>query len=174
MVPVVGDGRTLGAVAGEDFVALYDRSLTDVYSYLYSRLRDRGLAEDMTQDVFLAGARRAADGKPVELPWLIAVARNKLVDHWRSISRRERRLRLIRSDAEAEAPALDSLDGTRAADTLEGLNPTYRLALVLRHVDGLPVPEVATHLGRSVAATEQILSRARTAFRKEYGDPRHA
>jgi RNA polymerase sigma-70 factor (ECF subfamily) len=170
MVPVVGDGRTLESAAGDDFVALYDRSVTDVYSYLYSRLRNRELAEDLTQDVFLAGARRAADGTPVEVPWLIAVARNKLVDHWRSLSRRERRLRLIRSDAEAEDEPLDALDGTRAAEALEALNASYRLALVLRHVDGLSVPQVAEHLGRTVAATEQILSRARAAFRKEYGE----
>jgi RNA polymerase sigma-70 factor, ECF subfamily len=42
---------------------------------------------------------------------------------------------------------------------------------VLRHVDELSVPQVAEHLGRTVAATEQILSRARAAFRREHGEP---
>jgi RNA polymerase sigma-70 factor (ECF subfamily) len=158
----------------EDFVAVYDRSLTDVYSYLHSRLRDRALTEDLTQDVFLDGARRAASGQPVDVPWLMAVARNKLVDHWRATSRRERKLRLLRGGADEAEPSTDSLEDTRAADALDALNPTYRLALVLRHVDGLPVPEVAEHLDRTVAATEQILSRARTAFRRAYGERRHA
>ena len=54
---------------------------------------------------------------------------------------------------------------------LQTLNPTYRLALVLRHVDELSVPQVAEHLGRTVAATEQILSRARAAFRRQQGEP---
>ncbi len=174
MVPVVGDGRPLERAVGEDVVSVYDRSVTDVYSYLYSRLRDRALAEDLTQDVFLDGARRSASGQTVEVPWLIAVARNKLVDHWRATSRRERKLRLLRSPAEADPPALDTLDETRSAEVLQTLNPTYRLALVLRHVDGLSVPQVAEHLGRTIAATEQILSRARSAFRREYGEHPHA
>ena len=152
-----------------DFLALYDRSLADVYSYLLSRLHDRPLAEDLTQEVFLAGAQRASGGQRVELPWLIAVARNKVVDHWRSQARRERRLRALESEPPGEVAADDdALDEGGAADALATLNPTYRLALVLRHVDGLPVPDVAQHLGRTVAATEQILTRARTAFRRAY------
>jgi RNA polymerase sigma-70 factor (ECF subfamily) len=39
---------------------------------------------------------------------------------------------------------------------------------MLRHVDGLPVAAVATHLARSLEATEQILTRARAAFRVAY------
>lgn len=174
MVRAVSDERPLERVEGLDFVALYDESVTDVYSYLYSRLRDRTLAEDLTQDVFLDGARRAASGQDIDVRWLMVVARNKLVDHWRASSRRERRLRLVRGEADAAEPSLEGLDHSRAADVLQTLNARYRLALVLRHVDGLSVPEVAEHLGRTVAATEQILSRARTAFRREYGEPRHA
>ena len=51
---------------------------------------------------------------------------------------------------------------------LAGLNPTYRTALVLRHVDGLGVAAVAEALGRTVEATDQVLSRARAAFRASY------
>lgn len=169
----MSDGRLLEQMTGEDFVALYERSLGDVYSYLFSRVRDRALAEDLTQDVFLAGARRAATGESVEVPWLIAVARNKLVDHWRAAGRRERRLRLIQNDREDRESPLEVLDQSRAAEVLQTLNPTYRTALVLRHVDGLSVAEVADHLGRTVAATEQVLSRARAAFRQEYGESPH-
>ena len=163
------DGRLLEQARGEDFVALYDRSVREVYSYLFSRLRDGALAEDLTQDVFLDGARRAANGEPVEVPWLIAVARNKLVDHWRTATRRERLLRLIRNESPDRDAPFEVRDPSRAADVLHSLNPTYRAALVLRHLDGLSVPQVAEHLDRTVAATEQILSRARAAFRREYG-----
>lgn len=170
----MGDGRALEQTAGEDFVTVYDRSVGEVYSYLYSRLRDRALAEDLTQDVFLDGARRAATGASVEVPWLITVARNKLVDHWRAASRRERRLRLIRTGPEERDAPFEVADHSRAAEVLQAINPTYRVALVLRHVDDLSVPQVADHLGRTVAATEQILTRARVAFRQEYGASPHA
>jgi RNA polymerase sigma-70 factor (ECF subfamily) len=61
-----------------------------------------------------------------------------------------------------------SIDPDRASVVLADLNPTYRAALVLRHVDGLSVSAVAGHLQRSVKATEQVLSRARAAFRDKY------
>ena len=41
---------------------------------------------------------------------------------------------------------------------------------MLRHVDGLSVAAVADHLGRTVQATDQVLTRARAAFRIEYRD----
>jgi RNA polymerase sigma-70 factor (ECF subfamily) len=41
---------------------------------------------------------------------------------------------------------------------------------VLRYIDGLPVPEVASALDRTVHATEALLVRARIAFRSAYGE----
>ena len=60
------------------------------------------------------------------------------------------------------------VDAELVTQVLAELNPVYRAALVLRHLDGLSVPEVATLLERSVEATEQVLSRARAAFRSAY------
>ena len=51
---------------------------------------------------------------------------------------------------------------------LADLGPHHRSALVLRYLDGLTVPEVADHLGRTVHATEALLVRARRAFRTLY------
>ena len=155
--------------ASEHFLDLYERAFQDVYSYVASRLTDRGEAEDVTQEVFVAGARHAAAGGDVDVAWLKTVARNKLVDHWRARAREDRKLALAYS-AES-APMVDGYQPVGAewvAQVLAGLNPTYRAALVLRHVDGLSVPEVATLLDRTVEATEQVLSRARAAFRIAY------
>ncbi len=43
-------------------------------------------------------------------------------------------------------------------------------APTLRYLDGLPVPEVARHLNRTLHATEALLVRARAAFRRIYAD----
>ena len=51
---------------------------------------------------------------------------------------------------------------------LARLGPHHRVALTLRYLDGLSVPEVADHLGRGVHATEALLVRARVAFRRAY------
>ncbi len=52
--------------------------------------------------------------------------------------------------------------------TLASLAPNHRAVLSLRYLDGLPVGEVAHHLGRTVAATEALLTRAKGAFRAAY------
>lgn len=149
---------------------LYDEALPEVYGYLLSRCGNRALAEELTSETFLgavAGARKA--GAPVGIGWLIGIARHKLVDHWRRREREERGLRLVH-DAEpaAEDPWDAELDALLARQVLARLGPHHRAALTLRYLDGLGVPEVAAHLDRTVHATEALLVRARSAFRREY------
>ena len=151
------------------FLDLYQHAFRDVYSYVASRLTDRGAAEDVTQEVFIAGARHVARGGDVDVAWLKTVARNKIIDHWRAQAREDRKLALAYT-AES-SPVVDGsqpADAERVTQVLADLNPTYRAALVLRHLDGLSVAEVAEILERSVEATEQVLSRARAAFRSAY------
>jgi RNA polymerase sigma-70 factor (ECF subfamily) len=71
-----------------------------------------------------------------------------------------------------EDPWDTHVDSTRAHEALARLAGHHRAALTLRYLDGLPVPEVADHLGRTVHATEALLVRARSAFRKIYGERR--
>ena len=75
------------------FVALYERSVGDVYSYLASRTGDRRAAEELTQDVFVAGVVLLLATS--WMLWLIGVARHKLVDHWRARAREDRTLALV-------------------------------------------------------------------------------
>jgi RNA polymerase sigma-70 factor, ECF subfamily len=158
---------TVGVDVPQDFIALYRRSVQEVYSYFASRVGDRSTAEDLTQEVFIAGVQRFAAGDPVDTAWLIAVGRHKLVDHWRARAREDRKLALAHATASHDEP-IPAIDPGVATAALAKLNPTYRAALVLRHVDGLSVPEVAAHLGRTLEATEQVLTRARVAFRHVY------
>ena len=141
------------------FVDVYKRTVIDVYSYLASRVGDRETAEELTQDVFLVGARHVAAGDVVDVAWLIGVARHKLVDHWRAQARADRNLALA-NRAEHTHPVGEwaPIDPGLAGAVPAGLSPTYRAALVLRHVDGLSVAAVADHLGRTVQATDQVLT----------------
>ena len=87
--------------ASEHFLDLYERAFQDVYSYVASRVADRGEAEDVTQEVFVSGARHASGGGDVDVAWLKTVARNKLVDHWRARAREDRKLALAHSAMDA-------------------------------------------------------------------------
>src|SRR6185437_3672810 len=103
------------------------------------------------------------------IPWLIGVARHKLADHWRWVEREQRGLRLLDGEpARVDDPWETTVDRIRAREVLGRLGAHHRAALTLRYLDGLPVPEVARHLDRTVHATEALLTRARAAFRRIY------
>jgi RNA polymerase sigma-70 factor, ECF subfamily len=150
---------------------LYDEALPQVYGYLLSRCGDVSLAEDLTAECFLAAALAVykPDPPPLNVAWLIGVARHKLVDHWRNQERERRGLRTVYSGQPAtEDPWDERIDQLRARETLARLGPHHRSVLTLRYLDGLPVGAVAEQLGRSVHATEALLVRARRAFRQTY------
>ena len=158
------------ADAAEGLVALYDRVLPEVYGYLIRRCGSPTVAEDLTAETFMAAAAAVRRVPPtrVEAPWLMTVARNKLVDHWRREARRDRALRLVALPAGHDEDELGELSEGPALEVLRTLAAPQRAALMLRHLDGLSVPEVAELLGRSVQATDALLSRGRVAFRRAY------
>ena len=155
-------------------VALYDSALPEVYGYLASRCGSASVAEDLTSETFLAAvdAVRRKAVPDLTVAWLIGVARHKLVDHWRRGEREERRLRALDPNpggaGTTEDPWEVQLDALVAHRTLADLAPQHRSALTLRYLDGLPVREVASCLGRTEGATEALLVRAKAAFRVSY------
>ncbi|MGH9171204.1 MAG: RNA polymerase sigma factor [Acidimicrobiales bacterium] len=160
--------------AASSFLAdIYVRALPEVYGYLHHRVQDASLAEDLTAETFLQAARSLREGALVAVttPWLMTVARNRLIDHWRREAAADRALSAV---ASASNDAMDDwdvrLDGLRARDILRRLSTQHRAALTLRYLDGLGVAEVAELLGRTLHATEALLVRARAAFRLSYED----
>jgi RNA polymerase sigma-70 factor (ECF subfamily) len=165
----------LEAGAGDQATALlgmYDNALPQVYGYLAARTRNTVVAEDLASETFLAAAQAVQrDSVPdLTVAWLITVARNKLVDHWRRQEREERSLHLVDSPESFEEDMEQRFDRQRAREVLDRLGAHHRAALTLRYLDGLSVPEVAGLLGRTVHATEALLVRARNAFRSEYAE----
>lgn len=172
MVTVVSEfAEHPGQEARRKLVELYDDAVGEVYVYLARRCESTTVAEELTSETFLAAADAVVRRPPPDLTvaWLIGIARHKLADHWR---RREREQRLLVAvDAQ---PAADDdiweieLDRIVAHEVLAELGDHHRGALTLRYVDGLPVRDVAAHLGRTEKATEVLLVRARSAFRAAY------
>jgi RNA polymerase sigma-70 factor (ECF subfamily) len=174
---VSGQAAAAGDRGGQ-LLDVYDRALPQVYGYLLARCGAVALAEDLTAETLLAAvdAARRDDRAPVSVPWLVGVARHKLVDHWRRQAREEKGLRAVGATGGGGRDELPGdewevrLDAVRAHHTLALLSPLHRAVLTLRYLDDLSVPDVATHVDRSVHATEGLLVRARGAFRRAYGE----
>ena len=156
------------------FRAFYADALPRVYGYFYHRLgADPALAEDLTQDTFLTAVAELRRGTPVvaPVPWILGVARHKLLDHIRG-QRRAGWMLLSWEDTVDDdtlvAPEDDEVTRARAIAALAVVPSPQREALVLRYLDGFSVPEVAAALDRSVSAAESLLARGRVAFRRSF------
>lgn len=153
---------------------LYDSASREVYRYLAARCGSATVAEDLMSETFMAAVAAVERNSVPQLgvPWLIGVARHKLVDHWRRLEREQRILRAV-EPVELDDRWEVQLDAVLAHQVLARLGPHHRGALTLRYLDGLPVADVAHHLGRTVEATEALLIRAKRAFRAQYdtGEP---
>jgi RNA polymerase sigma-70 factor (ECF subfamily) len=160
VIATVGDNSEL---VREQFLTFYDRAIGPLFGYLYRASGgQREVAEDLCQDVFamVLTRVRAGDLEVMAVPWVIAVGRNRLIDHWRRSSREERRLRQLAT----LQPSTVSTDDELLA-WIGQLPANQRAAVVLHYLDDLPVRDVAERLGKSCKATESLLSRARYRLR---------
>ena len=162
-----------------DLASLVDETLPRLYGYFRARVGgNRAVAEDLTQETYLAAARaidegRAAVGDPVS--WLFGIARHKLIDHYRARELNESR-RGDWDEAIAEIPGeIEDLERIVAREeliaALAAIPAGQRLGLVLHYADGLSVAETAAALGRSEHAVESLLARGRRSLRAELTDP---
>jgi len=156
----------------ETFRARYYESLPHVYGYLLHRVGgNAGLAEDLTQETFLAAVRGGSRGdRPVDLsvPWLIGVARHKLVDHFRRLAREERKLALVAGENREDSREWSDMPLDQLLACLGALPALQQAAMGLRYLDDLPVADVARLLERSIHATESLLARGRDGLRRHY------
>ncbi len=96
--------RSIGDQPGlHDLLAVVDAELGNIYAFILRRCGDRALAEDLTSEVILRAVRETKRARSVVTPaWLKTVARNRLVDHWRSKAREVRRLGLAWSNPDPD------------------------------------------------------------------------
>ena len=169
--PAVGAGLDASPQA---FRAFYVDALPRVYSYFLHRCAGSvQVAEDLTQETFLAAVLELRKGKGVVNPiaWIYGIARHKLLDHYRRQERGERDLSVAWEAGAIEEDLVvpdDDEACERAVSALAAVAATQRAALVLCYVDGFSVAETATLLGRSVEAVESLLARGRQSFKRSY------
>lgn len=169
-------GLVSEAAQGErvSFTTLYEQYVTPVYRYVLVRVKDKSLAEDITQTVFAKAfehqrAFTLPDAKP--LAYLYTVARNTLIDYWKK--RRE----IQQTDApepfekvadERKTPdeLAEQTDARRQVlDALSRLTEEQREAVSLKYLNDLSVSEIANQMRKSEEAVRQLQSRGLKALR---------
>jgi RNA polymerase sigma-70 factor (ECF subfamily) len=160
--------KSLQVDASEQTVrALYREYGGELYGFAVNCLGDRGLAEELVQDVFTRIWRHADQFDPSRAAfrtWLYGIARNAVIDFNR---RRSARPALAAYEQEGEQQALtDSIEQAvlrwQVAAALERLTPEHREVVRLAHFQGLTLREVAEQTGLPLGT---VKSRASYALR---------
>lgn len=147
------------------FADMYDAHVDEVYRFVHRRCRDHSLSEDITQEAFVTAIRTTNDPSSISIGWLLTVARNRLYDVLRRQTRYKDKLRLLGAENPGGHDA-ELAERLRVESALDDLPVEYRLVLSLHYIDGLTVPALADHLGRSVKSVEGLVTRARRALRE--------
>src|SRR5687767_10719595 len=164
--PPVEVGLVKAALEGdrEGFGRLYGLYAPLVHGILLARV-PRAEVDDLVQDIFLHAFKklntlrdRAAFG-----PWIAMIARNRAVD----FHRRSRETVEITDDVGGS-----NTSDSRANEILElirSLPDAYRETLVLRLVEGMTGPEIATRTGLTPASVRVNLHRGMKLLREKLG-----
>jgi RNA polymerase sigma-70 factor (ECF subfamily) len=164
----------LAAVADGDrfaFDLLYARFLTPVSRVAQLLMRNAALAEEVTQEVFLAvwlGAARFDPSRGTGSAWIMGIARSRTIDRIRSVqASRERDRSYCAHYADFENPPLDEvaarLDRRTIEEAMGVLTPKQRQSVVLAFFGGHSYLEVSALLGIPLPT---VKSRIRDGLRR--------
>ena len=167
------------------FATLYERTSPHLFAVVLRINRDRALAEDILQDVYVnvwraAQSFDAAQSQP--LTWLTSIARNRAIDSLRRVQTQpqvqplnasanaEQEDETVYDTAADEAPGpLDLLtqaaDSRALADCMQGLSVLQRQSVALAFYHGLSHVEVAAHLQQPLGTVKSWVRRALLALK---------
>lgn len=177
-----------------DIDALFLSYYIPLYRYVSARLPgETDVAQDILQDIFLTLARLGKEpndrasfrSQSSPFTWLCAIAKRRIISHYRQALRGKKHFSETQSDSDQEpracagavkspeAELLDKETCERVRTCLTRLPVEQRFSLILKYIEGFSQRELARILGKSEKAVESILLRSRKAFRTLYseGDP---
>lgn len=163
------------ATAGEQaaFAELVRAHESMVFSIAWHVLRDRDLAQEVAQDVFLQLFRSLAEIRSPEhlLFWLRRVAGNRCIDVLRRRNVRPVPLEEIDLANQSGADPFDPILARRLRELLATLPTAQRVAVTLRYQEDLDPREIAAILDLPVNTVKSHLRRALASMRAGLGEP---
>jgi RNA polymerase sigma-70 factor (ECF subfamily) len=146
------------------FTQIYERYAPAIYRYIYYRIGEAEVAEDLQSEVFLRmleGIERYEDrGWPISA-WLYRIAHDRTVD----IMRRRRTRRHVPLETWSgmyegpEAALSDQIEYEEIDAMLNHLTDDQRLVITLRFKGEMSIQEVASRLGRTEGSVKALQHR---------------
>lgn len=152
-------------IAGDEnaLALLIGRHQSKIYGFIYSKISDRDVSDDIFQDTFIKVIKTLKSNAYNEegkfLPWVMRIAHNLIVDHFRKNKKmpmfRETEEFSIFSIMSDNAPNIESRIITTQVETdlqklIDELPPDQREVLVMRMYQDLSFKEIADLTGVSI------------------------
>lgn len=161
------------AKAGDEaaFTEIYEQNYHAIYKYVYFRVSDVALAEDITSDVFVRLVKKIDTFVPKRpiLAWLYTIAGNLVKDHYRRSSRAtfsELDERLPSGKNDPAAATQVELTADYLKNALSHLTEEQQQVIVLKFVEMRSNADAADILGKSEGAVKSLQHRALDALKK--------
>ncbi len=147
---------------------LYQRHVGQVYRYVYLRVSNAALAEDLTSEVFIRAIETLPKYEERGVPflgWLYHIARGLIIDHYRREKRRGPttsfdQLTLHTAGDSTEEAVMADIEKSTILQALEHLTEEQQQVLMLRFIQGHNLDETATLMGKQEGAIKALQFRA--------------
>ena len=163
----VGDAQVLKDV--------YDKYGSFVFS-ICRRSCNEAAAADITQEVFIAAWRNRSryDAMRGGLgPWLAGITRNKIIDHFRSVGREDRRVEKVKNTPQPTEPTETQLEEVTLrmllVDAMDDLPDRARAVLSMAFFDDLTHVEIAARTGIPLGTVKSDIRRSLDRLRHGLG-----
>jgi RNA polymerase sigma-70 factor, ECF subfamily len=154
--------------------AIYDQYAAKIYAYVYHRVGQAELAEDLTAQVFMRMLEAIRGGQPWRSSfsgWLYRIAHNLVIDHYRRRSRAtfvdiDEVTPLSTTDGEPSGSVQASMERETLRAALSQLTEEQAQVITLRFLEELSIAEVATIMNKNEGAIKALQYRAVLALRR--------
>ena len=140
----------------------------NVKNFLRQRVSDEQTADELLQETFLrihTGLEHVEQHQRIAA-WVFQIARNLVVDHYRTKARDNAR---AEGDSPAETDAAENLNlqvAEAVAAMIRRLPADYRQAIELYELEGLSQPEIAKRIGLSHSGAKSRVQRGRLLLKE--------
>lgn len=173
---LIAEETLIGLSAGsrKDFMVVYDVFQKKLFAFAYHYLRDKDLAEDVTQTVFMKiwETRHRINPKLPFVGYLYRITRNEVFNELHTIAKRERtKAGVAIASPEPIAQAVDTILQHREYDAvleeaILALPPQRQRVFRMCRLDGLTYRDAATQLGISYYTVKEHMTLATQAIKK--------
>lgn len=155
----------------EDFARLHQQSRQMLERYIFLRVSDRELAEDLAGESFAIAWDRIKAGQQISVAWLITTARNLIGNEYQRRKRERDRVQRVSIEETAKVESWGvTVEHVGLRLAMAQLRPEDSLLLQLIYWHGLSAAEAAMFFDCSVGAIWVRLTRARKSLRALLGD----